>query len=187
MAISYQDNIERSGFQHPGELSTPIRNGQFLVKIIPDKRDSCAGTLFVIVIIVLVLIEREFAIGARVDPQFNRIGRFFGRILEERPHRDNGTRFYQQRNFVNRGVGGYCGVPGKCPSRPEIVPDSSRGKVDLSHFFFVLLQPFCGKDPGRFPEETHFRGPRGSVLCFKYKVILFTFFQVHRHRILLNA
>ena len=89
VVIFDQDNIERPRLQHAGIVSPAIRNCQRSAQIIPGKRDSGTGPLFVIVIVVFVLVKSELSVGTRINPQLDRIGRLFGRVLQERPHRDN--------------------------------------------------------------------------------------------------
>jgi len=79
-------------------------------------------TLFVVVVVVLVFVEREFAIRATIDAQLNRIGGLFGRPLGVGSQGNDRSGANIKRQPIERSIrGNLARVMGWC-SAPEVVP-----------------------------------------------------------------
>ena len=73
MAFSDEDDVEGVRLRHAGELALAVTDGQRVRGIVPVQRNRRVHAFFVVVIVVLVLIEREVAVGAGINPEFDGI------------------------------------------------------------------------------------------------------------------
>jgi len=85
---------------------------------------------FIIVIVVFVFVQREAAIRAGIDAQFDGVGRFFGGVLDEWAHGNDGAGPDQQRDFINGRIGVDGLAAGKNFAGPKVQPLSSGGQIN---------------------------------------------------------
>src|ERR1039458_838866 len=81
MIFRNPDNVERAFFQHAGEFAGAFSNFQGMLGVIPRDRNRGEFSLFIIVSVVFVIVERELPVGTAIDAQFNRISWFLAGIL----------------------------------------------------------------------------------------------------------
>src|SRR5580658_10292692 len=97
--------------------------------IVPMERDGCMRALLVAVAVVLVLIEREIAIGAGIDAELDRIRWLFGCPLHLWAHGDDGAGTDKEWKLVEWSVGLYALTALLLLASPEVVPGGLR-KID---------------------------------------------------------
>ena len=68
VVFSNENHTERAILQHSRELSFTVPNRQGVCGIIPVQRDCRVGALLVVVGVVLVFVEGEVAVCARINP-----------------------------------------------------------------------------------------------------------------------
>src|ERR1017187_7316610 len=120
MVFSHDDDVETAFLQHAGKRAFSVLNGEPVVGVIPVKSNGGMDALFIIVIVVLVFIQREASIRAGIDAQFNGIGRFFSRVLNERAQGYEGTCPDQERNLGNGSIRNNRLTAGKGLSGPKV-------------------------------------------------------------------
>src|SRR5262245_42237685 len=81
MVFLHKDNLKCALCQHAGELSLAVVDSQRLSSVIPMEPDGGKRAFFVVVVIVLVFVESEIAVGATKDAKFDGISRLLGRPL----------------------------------------------------------------------------------------------------------
>src|SRR5580658_7912891 len=122
VAFTHKNHAEGARFQHAGEPSLPLADGQAAGGIVPLDRDGGIHALLVIVVIALVFVEREAASRAAIDAQFDGVRRLLGGIFDIGPHGHDGSRAYIQRQAVERSrrVDGSPAIDGV--TGPKVVP-----------------------------------------------------------------
>src|SRR5579863_260906 len=73
VAFSDEDDVEGVRLRHAGELALAVTDGQRVRGIVPLQGNRRVRAFFVVVIVVLVLVEREVAVGAGINPEFDGI------------------------------------------------------------------------------------------------------------------
>ena len=89
VVLAYEDYAERAAFKHARKLPFAIADGQSAVRVIPVQRNRGKDSFFVILVVIFVFIEREVAIRAAIDTQFDWVGRFLGRPFFVRAQRQD--------------------------------------------------------------------------------------------------
>src|ERR1035438_4806679 len=138
MALAYKDDLKTSRLQHAGKLALPGADGELVARVIPVKVDRGIDTLFVVVIVVLVLVQGEAAVGAGIDAQLDGVGGLFIGVLNEWAHRHDRAGPDHERHLLDGSVGNNCLAAVQLFARPEIEPGSAGGEIYAAFFFFWL-------------------------------------------------
>ena len=97
---------------------------------VPLKRNRGVFSLFVVVIVAFVLVEREPAVRAAINAKLDRVRWFLSRVLHHRTERHNGTSADIQRQDVDGRIGrdGFAASEGF--AGPEIHPTCAGRKIN---------------------------------------------------------
>src|SRR5215470_15092221 len=122
MILGHEYNLKTAFGRHSRELSFSLTDRQRMLCVIPVKRDRGIRSLFVIVAIAFIFVEREISVGTAKDAQLDSIFSLFRGPFFLRPHRNNGTRAHEQRKLIDRsrrfdGVWTLYGT-----TSPEVIP-----------------------------------------------------------------
>src|SRR5271165_2729212 len=101
-----QYHVESPLLQHPWKRTTARRDRKRMRRIAPVKCNRRVLALLVGVGCTVVLVQRELAIGAGIDAQFDRGRWALGGPLQLRPHRDDGASAHVERHGLQRRNGG---------------------------------------------------------------------------------
>src|SRR5215471_8142639 len=89
--FSNKHDMESALGKHSWELSFTLANGQSLFRVIPTEGDRRVHSLFIVVSVVFVFVEREITVCSAINAQLNRVFGLLGGPLYLRPHWNNRT------------------------------------------------------------------------------------------------
>src|SRR5271165_5120535 len=109
LILADKHDAKRPLRQHAGKLPLPVADGQRLLCLIPVEGNRRVRAFLIVVVVVLVFVEREFAVGPTVDAKLNGIFRPLRRPFQRLAHRNHRPRANVNRHAIERG--GSLGAP----------------------------------------------------------------------------
>src|ERR1700690_1325133 len=153
VSLADDNYLKGAGLQHAWECALPGVDGQLSLGVVPVERDGRVDAFLVVVVVVLVLVQREGAVGAGIDAQLDRIGWLLGGILKERTHRNDGAGAHHERDLVHGRIDGYALAAGERFSGPEIDPRIAGWEIQRSCLSTGLDNLLLREDLRRLPVE----------------------------------
>src|SRR5215470_975034 len=103
-------------------MTFTVADCQHLSSVVPMKWDCRVRSIFIVVIVVFIFVEREIAISSSIDAQFNGIWWLLSTPLLLGTHRHDRSRSNEQRNAIQRSRSINTTRPFGASAHPEIEP-----------------------------------------------------------------
>ena len=123
------DNGELALREHTRIVALTLVDGQGAGLVVPMESDSGILAFLVVVVVALVLVESEVAIGTRLNAYLEVIPSLLAYILHIRTEGQDAACTHEHRNTVERGLEGHVLTTCVVLACPEVVPSGSLRQV----------------------------------------------------------
>ena len=115
--------------EHAGVAALAVANGQRVRTVVPMERDGGIDAVLVVVAVSLVLVEREVAVGTRIEPDLQIVPCLLTHILHLRTKGQNAAGTHEHRHSRERGLKRHMLSASIRFARPEVIPHGTLGQI----------------------------------------------------------